>query len=104
LVSSIQHHYSDTTRLPVDNEVLAGIGTGIYVNRYKGDQIGDTAWYFISHTVDGAEDFSAIVPGMNLTDFVEESHGTGAVLLNKIQHESGYNYEPPGKLYFYTKW
>ncbi len=92
------------TRLPVDNGILADVGTGIYVNRYNGGQDGDTAWYFISHTVDGAEDFSSIITGMNLTNFVEESPGTGAVLLNKIQHEPNYVYEPPSTLYFYTKW
>jgi hypothetical protein len=92
------------TRLPVDNGVLADIGTGIYVNRYKGGQNGDTAWYFISHAVDGAEDFTAIVPGMNLTNSVEETQGTGVVFLCKTQHETDYMYEPPSTLYFYTKW
>ncbi len=92
------------SRLPVDDEVLAEVGTGIYVNRFKESQNIDTAWYFISHTVDGAEDFSAIVPGMNLTNFVEESPGNGVVFLNKVQHENQFIYEPPCTLYFYTKW
>ena len=92
------------SRLPIDHEVLADVGTGIYVNRYKGEQTVDTAWYFISHTVDGAEDFSAINQGMNLTNAVEESPGNGAVFLSKTRHMDDYIYEPPSTFYFYTKW
>lgn len=92
------------TRLPVENGVLASVGTGIYVNRYKGGQNSENAWYFISHTVDGAEDFSAIVPGMNLTSRLDEMPGRGVVLLSKTEHVNDFIYEGATTLNYYVKW
>jgi len=92
------------TRLPVENGVLADVGTGIYVNRYKGGENGENVWYFISHTVDGAEDFSAIIPGMNLTGRLDEIPGSGVVLLSKSEQTGDFVYEGATTLNYYVKW
>lgn len=92
------------SRLPIDDEVIAEVGTGIYTHRYQGENENETAWYFVSHTVDGAEDFSIINQGMNLTNSIEESPGEGAVFLSKINHVSDFKYEGPTTQYFYVKW
>jgi len=94
----------NVSRLPVADEVIAGIGCGIYANHYQGISANETAYYFISHTVDGAEDFSTIVPGTNATTAVEEYHGPGAVLLREVRHLPNFLYEGASTLYFYTKW
>jgi len=92
------------TRLPIDDEVLADVGTGIYVNRYLGEDDEQQAFYFISHTLNGAEDFSAITSGGNATNPVIESEGNGCVLLHSVVQSPDFTYEGPCTLHYYVKW
>jgi len=53
--------------------------TGIYVHQHQG-QDDATAYYYISHTVNGVEDFSNLSTGGNVTEAVNESSGNGLTL------------------------
>ncbi|MCF8366251.1 MAG: DUF6383 domain-containing protein [Bacteroidales bacterium] len=92
------------TRLPVADQELAAVGCGIYVNRYTGDPTEQSAWYFISHTVDGAEDFSVLTQNNNITNGITESPGSGAVLLHSVLASADFIYEGPSTLYYFVKW
>jgi hypothetical protein len=91
-------------RYPVDNEILPPAGTGIYVNRFTGTG-SETAYYFVSHTKNGAEDFSSLTQGVNATGSVSESPGTGMVLLREVVQDisiSGAMSNSTG--YYYVRW
>ncbi len=90
-------------RLPIGDGVAASGGTGIYVDHYEGAGT-DTAWYFVSHTVDGAEDFSSLAEGENATAAVVETPGSGMVLLLKEEHATEFMYGASSGQYFYVKW
>lgn len=68
--------------LPIDNLTLSVPGTGIYVNRFKGTG-APTAYYCVSHTRNGAEDFSNLVQGSNTTGATTEFAGRGMTVLWK---------------------
>jgi hypothetical protein len=64
---------------PIDHLELGNHQMGIYAHQFQGEN-PETAYYYISHTLNGAEDFSNLSPGGNLTEPVDESPGTGAVI------------------------
>lgn len=92
--------------LPVQDMVLASPGSGIYVNRFQGTA-PETAYYFVSHTLNGAEDFSSLIEEMNATGPVGESEGTGMTLLWDTEDVVGPWYWTPYvdmTLNVYTRW
>jgi hypothetical protein len=80
--------------LPVDDMTLAEPGTGIYVKRFK-ETAPETAYYFVSHTFNGAEDFSLLAQGVNATGAVTESEGTGMTIKWQTEHVKGPWYWTP---------
>ncbi|OGJ84620.1 MAG: hypothetical protein A2268_11390 [Candidatus Raymondbacteria bacterium RifOxyA12_full_50_37] len=88
---------------PVDSLQLASPSIGIYVDRYKGNG-SQTLYYFVSHTVDGAEDFSTLTEGVNATNSVEASTGTGMVVLREVQSNVTFQYKENATLNYYVKW
>ncbi|OGJ94795.1 MAG: hypothetical protein A2350_20740 [Candidatus Raymondbacteria bacterium RifOxyB12_full_50_8] len=88
---------------PVDSLVLATPGTGIYLDRYKGAS-SETFFYFVSHTIDGAEDFSTLTQGANATNSVVETSGPGMVLLREVQSNVSFMYVNNCTLYYYVRW
>lgn len=91
---------------PTDQMTVALPGTGIYVHTCKQDNPAD-AWYFVSHTVNGAEDFSGIFTGVNATEQVTETTGPGMVLKWKEEIITGGWYWWPDRnptLYYYVRW
>ena len=66
--------------LPVEHLQLADPGTGIYV-RAQRTEPAESAYYLVSHTVNGAEDFANLTPGGNTTGSVTESAGPGLVIM-----------------------
>src|SRR3989339_170533 len=90
-------------RYPVDSLVLATPGTGIYVDRYNGNT-SETFYYFVSHTIDGAEDFSTFAQNVNATNSVVETGGHGMVLLREAQFNVTYKYTANCTLYYYVRW
>ncbi len=89
--------------LPVGDGVHAAGGTGIYVDRFRG-AAPDTAYFFVSRTLDGAEDFSVLQQGMNASGPVARTSGGGMVLLDKVEHATEFNYGASSGQYFYVKW
>ncbi len=92
--------------LPVDDMVLSSPGTGIYVHRYRGSGT-ETAYYLVSHTIDGAEDFSSIATGQNASGAVVESPGPGMTLLWKQESFNGVWVYTGGidmTLNYYVRW
>jgi hypothetical protein len=69
---------SEIPMLPVDADTLAAPATGIYVRRHTGG--AQSAYYLVSHTVNGAEDFSQLTKGVNTTPRVAEDTGPGMTL------------------------
>jgi hypothetical protein len=90
-------------RFPVDDLTIADPGTGIYVNRFKGTG-SETAYYFVSHTVDGAEDFSTLTQGVNATASVDESTGLGMVVKREVVSGVQFQYEQDVTQHYYVRW
>ena len=92
--------------LPVSDLTLAAPGTGIYVKRFEG-AAPETAYYLVSHTLNGAEDFSSLVEGKNATGPVSETDGPGMTLLWQSEYIKGKWYWKPYihmTLYYYVRW
>lgn len=89
--------------LPVADSVRAAGSTGIYVDRFR-DAAPDTAHYFVSRAVDGAEDFSLLEEGVNASASVLRSPGPGMVLLDKIAYAPEFNYGASAGQHYYVKW
>jgi len=91
-------------RYPVNNLMLPPAGTGIYVNRFKSAG-AETAYYLVSHTINGAEDFSSLNQGANATGSVEEAPGKGMVLLRAVQNSIGISGAQGNSTgYYYVRW
>jgi len=90
-------------RYPLDDLEIARPGTGIYVNRYKGTG-EEMAWYYVSRSVNGAEDFSAISVNGNVSQRVTESPGNGMVVLREIQTPESFYYVDDPILNYYVRW
>ena len=90
-------------RYPLNDLVIAEPGTGIYVNRYKG--IGQqSACYYVSRAVNGAEDFSTVSVNGNVSQMVTESPGYGMVVLRDIQTPTSFQYVDNPTLNYYVRW
>lgn len=90
-------------RFPVDDLVPATPETGIYVHRFK-EENSTSAYYFISRSVDGAEDFSSVMSGGNATNGVTESSGDGMVLKRTTENPSSFAYVNNPTLHYYVRW
>ncbi len=53
---------------------------GIYVHRYTGEAAVENVWYFVSYSLNGAESFTSLQEGQNLSAVEEESAGSGLTL------------------------
>lgn len=89
--------------LPISDTVRAAGSTGIYVDRFTGTT-PDTAYYFVSRAVDGAEDFSGLGVGTSASGSVYRTAGPGMVVLDEIRHEPEFNYGASAGQYYYVKW
>ncbi len=101
-----EQYDADIPTLPVNDLMPAAPGTGIYVHRHTG-AAGETAHYFISHTVNGAEDFSSLIEGQNATGSVSETPGPGMTLLWREQvFTNGWIFSPDRNptLRDYVRW
>jgi len=90
-------------RYPVDSLKLASPGTGIYVDGFRAAG-NPMYYYFVSHAVDGAEDFSTLTSGVNATNGVTVSAGTGMVLLREVQSGVTFQNKANATLNYYVKW
>jgi chitodextrinase len=90
-------------RYPLDDLVIADPGTGIYVNRYKGTG-EQTACYYVSRAVNGAEDFSLVSVNGNTSQPVTESQGYGMVVLREVQTPESFYYVDDPILNYYVRW
>jgi hypothetical protein len=90
-------------RYPLDDLVIADPGTGIYVNRFKGTG-QQTAYYYVSRAVNGAEDFSVISVNGNASQSVTESPGYGMVVLREVQTPESFQYVDNPTLNYYVRW
>ncbi len=90
-------------RMPIKDGKLANYNQGIYVfsNKTTG-----AFYYAVVKTVDGQEDLSQLVLGKNsLAEPVQESPGTGLVLLRKQEvKDSFYFVQGPIQMNFYVRW
>ncbi len=90
-------------RFPIDDLTIAPPGTGIYVHRHAEGQ-SNQAFYFISHSVDGAEDFSTLSIGTNVTVPVLEDTGPGMVLERSVETPDSFRYVNNPTLHYYVRW
>ena len=90
-------------RLPKDDLVLTDPDEGIYVNRFTGTGI-ETAYYFVSHSVDGAEDFSLLENDRNAAGPVEESTGPGMVVKRVEESPAVWQFITNPTLHYYVRW
>ncbi len=89
-------------RLPVADEVPAGVDTGIYVRRAGAAGEG---YYAVSTVVNGAEDLSSWTGGENAAaGAVAEATGDGMVLLREKKIDVSFMYESDADLYYYVRW
>jgi len=91
-------------RYPVDDQVLAAPGTGIYVRRHPAGAGEETAYYYVSRAVDGAEDFSSLTPAGNATGPVTERPGSGMVLERVVETPAEFQYVSGPTLHFFVRW
>jgi len=90
-------------RYPLNDLVIASPGTGIYVNRYKGKG-EQTACYYVSRAVNGAEDFSMVSVNGNTSPIVTETPGYGMVVLREVQTPASFQYVDNPTLNYYVRW
>ncbi|OGS35502.1 MAG: hypothetical protein A2293_08150 [Elusimicrobia bacterium RIFOXYB2_FULL_49_7] len=83
---------------PIDDLTSGEPDMGIYVHHYNGSG-SEIAYYFVSYTVDGAEDFSSLIQGANASNAVTETAGHGWIVKRSETHYSG-----DLALYDYVKW
>ncbi|HUW82233.1 MAG TPA: fibronectin type III domain-containing protein, partial [Phycisphaerae bacterium] len=90
-----------TPRLAVTDLNIVAPQTGIYVHRASAAQ---NAYYAVSRAVDGQEDLSSFTSAHALTSSVAESTGTGAVVLQRVEHPSSFQYVDYPTLNYYVRW
>ncbi|OGJ90031.1 MAG: hypothetical protein A2268_12685 [Candidatus Raymondbacteria bacterium RifOxyA12_full_50_37] len=90
---------------PVDDLVIASPGTGIYMDRYKGSG-SETLYYFVSHCVDGAEDFSSLIQNGNATGSVAATPGPecGWIIKREVRTDVTFAYVAHTTLNYYVRW
>lgn len=92
--------------LPIAENQLAQPGTGIYVHAVNHDN-WQAAYYYVSYTRDGAENFDNIVVGQNATSAINERSGVGRTLLWRSTAVNGaWHYTPKieMRLDYYVRW
>jgi len=101
-----EQYDAEIPTLPVEDLELSPPGTGIYVRAHRTDP-SEPAYYLISHTVNGAEDFAMLTEGGNATGLVTESAGPGLVLMWRETIITGGWYWSPDRdpiLRDYVRW
>ena len=90
-------------RYPIDDLVVADPETGIYVHRFQ-SETPETAYYYVSRTIDGAEDFSNIEQGGNATLGVTEGTGRGRVIKYEELEGQYYAFKYNITVHRYVRW
>ena len=90
-------------RYPVRDGVLANYDSGIFV--YSTKTATEHAYYAVSRSIDGAEDFSTLQPGMNSSSAgLRETPGSGLVLLRQKSKKKWRYIKGVSTLEYYVKW
>jgi len=76
-------------------------GTAVYAHNPKA---AGKAWYAVSLTQDGAEDFRQLGAGNSLDLAIEEETGQGLPVLQRTEHPQEFNYVRDATLHFYVRW
>lgn len=92
--------------LPVADRTLSIAGTGVHVHAHR-DAAAESAWYLVSHTLDGAEDFSRLIESNNTSERVDEAPGSGMTLLWREERAAGnwsHGRRVDANLRYYVRW